>query len=135
MFIFSLSTSSLVAQFTYQYVRPALEQPLLPHDVLIYQLRQYLLSRIAQPPTPKSAPAWAQDAKQIRTQFLQRIFHGWPQEWIYASPKFEEVGVIETGKGYRIHKFRYEVVPGYYAGALLYEPEELSGRVPGILNV
>ncbi len=43
--------------------------------------------------------------------------------------------MIETGKGYRIHKLRYEVVPGYYAGALLYEPENLIGRVPGIMNV
>jgi cephalosporin-C deacetylase-like acetyl esterase len=135
MFMLLLSAPRLVAQFTYHYVRPPLEQPLLPHDVLVYQLRHYLLGRIAQSPTPQSATSWAQDAKQIRAQFLQRIFHGWPQQWINATPKFEEVGVIETGKGYRIHKFRYEVVPGYYAGALLYEPEKLSGRVPGILNV
>jgi len=133
--MFLLPVPGAVAQSTDRYVRPALERPLLPHDVLVYQLRQYLLGRIAQPPTPQSAAAWTKDAKQIRAQFLQRIFHGWPQEWIDAGPKFEEVGVIETGKGYRVHKFRYEVVPGYYAGALLYEPEKLSGRVPGILNV
>jgi dienelactone hydrolase len=135
MLMLLLSAPRLVAQFTYHYVRPPLEQPLLPHDVLVYQLRHYLLGRIAQSPTPESATSWAQDAKQIRAQFLQRIFHGWPQQWINATPKFEEVGVIETGKGYRIHKFRYEVVPGYYAAALLYEPEKLTGRVPGILNV
>ena len=130
-----MSTPGLVAQSTYQYVQPALGQPLLPHDVLVYQLRQYLLGRIAQPPTPESAASWTQDAGHIRAQFMQRIFHGWPQEWVNAKSRFEEVGVIETGKGYRIRKLRYEVVPGYYAGALLYEPEKLSGRVPGILNV
>jgi dienelactone hydrolase len=133
--LFLLPVPGAIAQNTDRYVRPALERPLLPHDVLVYQLRQYLLGRIAQPPTPQSAAAWTKDAKQIRAQFLQRIFHGWPQEWIDAIPKFEEVGVIETGKGYRVHKFRYEVVPGYYAGALLYEPEKLTGRVPGILNL
>jgi dienelactone hydrolase len=122
-------------QSTDRYVRPALEKPLLPHDVLVYQLRRYLLDRIAQPPAPKSAAAWSEDAKQIRAQLLQRIFHGWPKEWINASPKFEEVGAIASGNGYRVRRFRYEVVPGYYAGALLYEPETLSGRVPGILNV
>jgi dienelactone hydrolase len=133
--MFLLPVPDAVAQSTERYVRPALERPLLPHDVLVYQLRQYLLGRIAQPPTPPSAAAWTKEAKQIRARFLQRIFHGWPAQWIDASPKFEEVGVIETGKGYRIHKFRYEVTPGYYAGALLYEPEKLTGRVPGILNV
>jgi len=133
--VFLLFTPGAVAQGTDRYVRPALERPLLPHDVLVYQLRQYLLGRIAQPPSPQSAAAWTKEAKQIRAQFLQRIFHGWPQGWIDASPKFEEVGVIETGKGYRVHKFRYEVVPGYYAGALLYEPEKLTGRVPGILTL
>jgi cephalosporin-C deacetylase-like acetyl esterase len=127
--------SGATAQDTDRYVRPALEKPLLPHDVLVYQLRQYLLGRIAEPPAPKSAAAWTADGKQIRAELLRRIFHSWPQEWIDGSPKFEEVGVIETGKGYRIRKYRYEVVPGYYASALLYEPEKVAGRVPGILNV
>jgi dienelactone hydrolase len=133
--IFLFSVPPAIAQSTDRYVRPALEKPLLPHDVLVYQLRQYLLGRIAPPPTPQTAVAWTTDEKQIRARFLQRIFHGWPQEWIDADPKFEEVGVIETGRGYRVRKFRYEVVPGYYAGALLYEPEKLTGRVPGILNL
>ncbi len=132
---FLLFAPGAVAQDRDRYLRPALEKPLLPHDVLVYQLRQYLLGRIAEPPAPKSAAAWTADAKQIRAELLRRIFHGWPQEWIDASPKFEEVGVIETGKGYRIRKFRYEVVPGYSASALLYEPEKLRGRLPGILNV
>ncbi len=130
-----LSVPGVIAQSTDRYVRPALEKLLLPHDVLVYQLRQYLLGQIAQPPTPHSAAAWTNESKEIRSQMLERIFHGWPKDWTDASPKFEEVGVIETGKGYRIRKFRYEVVPGYHAAALLYEPEKLTGRVPGILNV
>jgi dienelactone hydrolase len=124
-----------LGQGTDRYVRPALEKPLLPHDVLVYQLRQYLLGKIAQPPAPKTAASWSEDAKQIRGQLMQRIFHGWPKEWVDAGPKFEEVGKGESRSGYRVRKFRYEVVPGYYAGALLYEPEPLNGRIPGILNV
>jgi dienelactone hydrolase len=133
--VFLLSAPSLVAQFTYTNVRPVLQRPLLPHDVLLYQLQHYLLARIAQPPTPASEAAWTQDAEKIRGQFLQRMFHGWPQEWIDSPPAFVEVGVIETGKGYRIRKFRYEIVPGFYTGALLYEPEQSHGRMPGILNL
>jgi dienelactone hydrolase len=62
-------------------------------------------------------------------------FHGWTKEWVEAGPKFEEAGVIETGAGYRIRKLRYEIVPGFYSAALLYEPEHLSGKIPAILNV
>jgi dienelactone hydrolase len=66
---------------------------------------------------------------------LDVAFHGWPKEWVEAGPKFEEVGVIETGSGYRIRKLRYEIVPGFDSVALLYEPEQLSGKIPAILNV
>jgi len=133
--VFLLFAPCAVGQGTDRYVRPALEKPLLPHDVLVYQLRHYLLGRIAQPPVPQSAAGWTGESRRIRGQFMQRIFHGWPPQWIDSSPKFEEVGLIETGKGYKVRKFRYEVLPGYYAAALLYEPEQLTGRVPGILNV
>jgi len=47
-----------------------------------------------------------------------------------------ETGVIEEpGAGYRIRKLRYEIVPGFYGAALLYEPEHLSSKAPAILNV
>jgi len=62
------------------------------------------------------------------------VFHGWPREWVEASPRFEETGVI-AGKGYRIRKLRYEIVPGFYSAALLYEPEHASSPAPAILNV
>jgi dienelactone hydrolase len=39
------------------------------------------------------------------------------------------------GKGYRIKRLRYEIIPGLWIPALLYEPEKLSGKVPVILNV
>jgi dienelactone hydrolase len=37
--------------------------------------------------------------------------------------------------GYRIKKLRYEALPGLWIPALLYEPEQLKGRVPVVLNV
>jgi hypothetical protein len=63
------------------------------------------------------------------------VFHGWPSEWVNSKPKFEEVGIIETGQGYRLHKLRYEIVPGFQSVAILYEPEKLQGKVPAILNL
>jgi dienelactone hydrolase len=126
---------TLRAQGTDHYVRGPLQKQVLMHDVLIYQLRHYLLGRIAPPPAPATASAWTQESKQIRATFMERIFHGWPPEWVNAPPRFEEIQVIETGKGYRLRKFRYEVVPGYTATAILYEPETLNGKIPAVLNV
>ncbi len=37
---------------------------------------------------------------------------------------FEDLGVIETGRGYRMRKLRYEIVPGFQSTAILYEPEQ-----------
>jgi dienelactone hydrolase len=62
------------------------------------------------------------------------VFRGWPRDWVAAPPKFEEAGVI-NGNGYRIRKLRYEIVPGFQSVALLYEPQDLRGKVPAILNV
>jgi hypothetical protein len=62
------------------------------------------------------------------------VFHGWPQEWVESPPRFEDLGVL-SGKGYRLHKLRYEIVPGFYSTAILYEPERLEGKAPAILNV
>jgi len=63
------------------------------------------------------------------------VFHGWPKEVVEAKPVFEDVGMIPSGKGYRIRKLRYEVVPGLWSIALLYEPEGLTGKVPAVISV
>ena len=46
----------------------------------------------------------------------------------------KKFGVLQ-GTGYRIHKLRYEVVPGLQSAALLYEPQAISGKAPAVLNV
>ena len=63
------------------------------------------------------------------------IFHGWPREWVDAPPEFEDLGVIESGHGYRMRKLRYEIVPGFRSTAILYEPERVDGKAPAVLNV
>jgi len=63
------------------------------------------------------------------------VFHGWPDEWVNSQPKFEDMGVIETGQGYRLRKLRYEIAPGFQSVAILYEPEKPQGKLPAILNV
>ncbi|MCP5120380.1 MAG: hypothetical protein GY953_57020, partial [bacterium] len=116
-------------------VGPILKDQILPPDVATFQLRDYLVRRVKDLPEVQDAAQWTKSARQLRQQLLRDIvFHGWPEAWVKSPPKFEEVGVL-PGNGYRIRKLRYEIVPGFQGIALLYEPEDLRGQVPAVLNV
>jgi len=112
-----------------------LERPLETPDVVAFQVRQYLFQRAPKLAAPRSAAQWTAEAERIRKHLLDDVvFHGWPREWVDAPPKFEDLGTVESGKGYRIRKLRYEIVPGFQSTAILYEPENVSGKIPAILN-
>lgn len=129
-------TSPSRGQAVVDSVSPLLEKPVQPTAVTAYQLQKYQMRHIPKPVPPASAAQWTAEAARIRQHVLNDIaFHGWPKEWINAGPRFEQTAVIETSHGYRIRKFRYEVVPGLKSTALLYEPDSVKGRVPAILNL
>jgi len=117
-------------------VAPLLEKPVQPTAVTAYQLQKYMMKRITKPLLPATSEQWTVEAQKLRKRILEDIiFHGWPQEWITSPPRFEQTQVIETGHGYRLRKFNYEIVPGLQSTAVLYEPDTIRGRVPAILNV
>jgi hypothetical protein len=135
--LLALSAVPALAQTEPHYQEEILKQEILPPDVALFQLRQYLLNRVERSnlPAPATAADWTSDSKRIREQILSGVvFHGWPKEWIDAPPKFEDLGVV-PGNGYQIRKLRYEIVPGFQSTAILYEPLNLHGKVPAILNV
>ena len=124
------------AQSTPEDLQTVLGQEILAPSVALLQMKSFIVSRVVPPPVPTSAAQWTEESQGLRRHLLQDVvFHGWPPEWVKASPKFEEVGTIETHEGYRLRKLRYEVVPGLQSVAILYEPEKLQGKVPAILNV
>jgi dienelactone hydrolase len=115
---------------------PILGKPLETPDVVTYQLRQYVYARLPKLQIPASAGQWTAETERRRKHLLDDvIFHGWPREWLDGPPKFEDLGVIETGHGYRMRKLRYEIVPGFLSTAILYEPEHVNGKAPAVLNV
>ena len=135
LFALAVFIAPLHAQTEADHLRPILAEEILSPQVAVFQLRQYILHRVAKPPAPSTAPQWTSESARLRQHLLTDVvFHGWPREWVEAPPKFEEAGAIQ-GQGYRIRKFRYEIVPGFQSVALLYEPENLHGKVPAILNV
>ncbi len=111
-------------------LEPALHSP----DAVAIELRRYLIVRA--PRLPESGPDWPDAARRLRERILREVvFHGWPPEWIEARTTFEDLGPLPAGDGYRMRKLRYRIVPGFYATAILYEPDPLHGRVPAVLNV
>ncbi len=127
--------AAALAQTEPQHLESILKDEVLPQSVAQFQLRQYLLQKIGKLPTASGAAQWTTESKQLRQRILDEVvFHGWPKEWVDARPKFEDLGVV-PGNGYQIRKLRYEIVPGFYSVALLYEPLNLHGKVPAILNV
>jgi dienelactone hydrolase len=133
--IFLTAAFSATAQSRSEDMAAILERRLEPPDVVAFQIRQYLFQRISPLPAPQSAAQWTAEAERLRKHLLDDVvFHGWPKAWAEAPPKFEDLGTIESHNGYRVRRFRYEIVPGFQSTALLYEPENLSGKIPAILN-
>ncbi len=127
---------SSYAQVSKPYVEQALAQASRDVPSRQYQLQEFLLKRIPQLPVPATPASWNAEEERIRKHVLDDlVYHGWPRDWIDAPPQFEEMGIIETTHGYRIHKLRFEVVPSFHSTALLYEPTKTAGRVPAILNL
>ena len=105
-------------------VASALQATVQTPEVTYFQLQSYLMKRIVTPHAPARPEQWNASGQKLRKHILEDIiYHGWPQSWVQAPPHFEQVAVIETGKGYRLRKFRYEIVPGFTSTAILYEPE------------
>ena len=133
---FFLTAVLSVAQSTQYQMEPILGQKLQAPDLVTFQLQEFLMRQAPKLPTPTSAAAWTAESERMRKHLLEDVvYHGWPEEWVKAPPKFEDLGLIPSGKGYTVRKLRYEVVPGLYSTAILYAPETLSGKVPGVLNV
>ena len=132
-FLFPVET---FGQSAPEELQTVLGEEILAPSAALFQMKSFILSRVPPPPVGTSAAQWTEESQRLRRHLLQDVvFHGWPPEWVNSSPRFEEVGTIETHQGYRLRKLRYEVVPGFQSVAILYEPEKLQGKVPAILNV
>jgi dienelactone hydrolase len=115
-------------------IAPLLSQHLQTSAVVADQLSHFMLKSVPPLIVPSTGEEWDKEATQVRARELSTLYHGWPQQWINSPPHFEKVSVVER-TGYRIVKLRFEIVPGFYSAALLYEPEHVSGKLPAILNV
>jgi len=102
------------------------------HTRIMMDYYREKMPRLEYPETPEE---WFARTAAIRRDLLAKVYLRGHRRGIQnAAPKAQWRGVIETGKGYRIRKVRYEGYPGMWVPALLYEPTELKGKVPAVLN-
>ncbi len=114
--------------------KPILERVKLPLET-IDQLHEFVRSRLPRFRPPTDAAKWTREAARLRREALRKIYlRGWPGELIKRKPPVVWGEVLHPDPSYVIRKLRYEIYPDYWVPALLYEPTELRGRVPAVLN-
>ena len=118
-------------------IEKQLARRILTADQSLEEVQAFCESRVPDVPEFKHPEEWLKESNRIRSEVLDKIvFRGkQAKRWRTAKSKAIWDEVIEGLPGYRIRKLRFEIVPGWWAPALLYEPEKISGKVPVVVNV
>src|SRR5215471_6326274 len=112
----------------------ALAKPILAANQPLVEVQVYTASDLKSMPSASTGQQWTLTKEQLRRQLLNEVvLRGQGHKWAEAKTRVEWLDVL-PGKGYRIKRLRYKVVPGLWIPALLYEPVKLTGKVPVILN-
>jgi dienelactone hydrolase len=117
-------------------VASLLSTPILETNLPLAEVQAYTESRVPLMPNVSTVAEWEKLAKKMREDALNKVvFRGKAADWRQQKTRLEWLETIPGGPGYHIRKLRYEAVPGFWIPALLYEPDNLSGKVPVMLNV
>ena len=97
-------------------------------------MMDYYAEKLPRLETPVSPAEWKKRTAGIRRDLLKKVYlTGLDPAVNDRPPSVRWRGALE-GNGYRIRKLHYEGYPGMRIPALLYEPENLKGKVPAVLN-
>lgn len=110
-----------------------LDKKLLPPDEARGMMRAFVESQIAPLPLPRNREEWLARRDALRHEILNilGIDDLVPPTWDLAV---KEQGTIRRD-GYRIEKVTFESYPDMAIPALLYVPDGLSGRAPGMVSI
>lgn len=122
---------------TSEQVKAVLSAPILEPGTPLKEVQAFCEARVPRVPTNVNLEQWETLVKEWRSKTLNEvIFRGQAAEWRKLPTQVEWFETIEdAGPEYRIRKFRYQAVPGMFIPGLLYEPKQLSGKVPVMLAV
>lgn len=117
-------------------VEKSFSQPILEGAIPQAEVEAFCRARVKPFVAPLSKEAWISAADAMREEVLAKVVYRGPsQPWRTFKPSVEWGETLEPGEGYRIKKLRFEVLPGLWVPALLYEPKALAAKAPVFLNV
>ena len=117
-------------------IKAWLERPILDSRIPQKQVEEFCAARVPRMPEIGSLQEWENLARKMRRETLdQVVFRGEAAAWRKIRTKYRFVETIPGGPEYRIRKLVYEVVPGVWIPGLMYEPNDLQGKVPVVLNL
>jgi dienelactone hydrolase len=133
--IFGHATLAIGADGLSDFVEGILSRPIISADLGLAEVRLFAEAKVSRMPEIKDLASWQALADRMRRETLDNVvYRGEAKKWREAPTRVEWQETIEGGPGYRIKKLRYEIAPGFWVPALLYEPEKLEGKVPAVLN-
>lgn len=119
----------------YTVVQSVLSESILGESVPMDELKAHCRKKVPAIPNFTTSKEWEIYAERLRNNLLDKVvFRGLAKGWREAPLRIVYGETIPGGPGYRIKKLRYEAAPGMWIPALLYEPENLNGKVPAVLN-
>ncbi|MCH9655683.1 MAG: prolyl oligopeptidase family serine peptidase [Planctomycetes bacterium] len=132
--LMSLSIQPLSA--TEQDLKSWLSQPIIEKDLPWKEVQKYIAPRVLGMPEMNSVTDWEKYISKVRSDVLNKVvYRGEATKWRDSKMNVVWLETIEGGPEYKIQKLRFEALPGLWIPALLYLPNQLSGKVPVVLNV
>lgn len=117
-------------------IEKLLTSHLINSNLPMEEVQRFAESRVPTLPTPKSLNDWEAMTKKWREDTINKIvLRGQAKQWAKQKTQVEWLDTIPGGEGYSIKKLRYEVAPGMWIPALLYVPNNLTGKVPVAMAV
>lgn len=119
-----------------QDLKTWLAQPILEKDLPWKEVQSFIAPRVIGMPEIDNVADWEKYISKVKSDVLNKVvYRGEATKWRDSKMKVEWLETIEGGPEYKIQKLRFEVLPGLWIPALLYVPNQLSGKVPVVLNL
>jgi|GEM_PF-3981167 len=132
--LFLLCTISCPAQDWADALRSTVLEP----GQTTEEVRTFIEARIAEPPdiATMTLDEWSAQVDTLRERTINEVFlRGKAAAWRTQEVQVVWLDTLER-PGYRIRKLRYDIAPGFWIPALLYEPvPKPDGKRPVVLNL
>ncbi|MCC6586221.1 MAG: acetylxylan esterase [Bryobacterales bacterium] len=136
LLISAFALSAVATAFAQSNTAQLLEKHILDPNQPLLDVQVYTGWKVPPLGSFKTTAEWEKYSTALRQRVLDEVvFRGEAKAWRDAKTKFEVLPVFASGPGYKVRQFRYEIIPGFWLPGLIYEPEQVNGPTPVVLNV